>query len=828
MSRFSRAALACALAALSLAWLPTAGQASPASADAPKTVILGFDGMDFTLTQRFMDQGLLPNFKRLAERGMFQELQTSNPAQSPVSWAVFNTGSNPGKTGVAGFVSRKFSASTPDRPGVPIPEMMLGFAEKIPVADYVQFPMAADNRTLFVMLAALGGLLASIVLFKMLLRMKGAIPVVLALAVGAGGWWLATDYANGLPVDGKLPYVVNPMQGTNFWTYLDRAGIRMRGIAVPSTYPPDDEGPNTELLSGLGVMDIGGSPGTYSVYTNDEWKFGDSKTSSGGRIYKLFEDEPNLLQAELVGPRNWIEEAALLLPIDALVLELEQAGLSSEDRVDIESRLKAARGDLSSWKRNANDKVKVPFTMKLEKEAHAVTFTLQGNSFRVEQGGWSELMPMEFVLNEHYSSHGITYFHVIRCDETETRVLVTPINIDPLAPPIQMPISAPPGFAAQLQHQIGHAYETLGWACLTNPLKDIDTSMFPYQSFIDDMVMTEQLREELLMAGLERSDEWDVYFQVLSTTDRIGHMLFREFDVDHPGHDAEVANTVVTAWGRSFPLKDAITEVYMNEDRLIGRVMEQLDSGALGDDPLLIVVSDHGFTSFRRQVNLNNILIETGWLALKEDKTVADLAGKPQGLALMYVDWSRTKAYSMGLGEVFVNLVGREPQGSVQPSEYDAVVEGVRADLLAYTDPENDVSVVTSASRRDELYTGPWWKEGTATRKVRGVPVTVKHDGFGDIFLGFAPTYRVAWSNAIGSLDRSAISDNKNTWSGDHVSVDPSHVPGVLFSNRAFSHASVAGLIDIAPTILVRYGIDPAPPNTDMDGSPLPFTNLTR
>jgi predicted AlkP superfamily phosphohydrolase/phosphomutase len=795
---------------------------------APKTVILGFDGMDFTLTQRFMDEGVMPNFARLAERGMFQELQTSNPAQSPVSWAVFNTGSNPGKTGVAGFVSRDFSTPRAGDPGTPRPKMMLGFAEKVPVADFVQFPMAAENRLMFVMLAALGGLMAGIVLFKLLLRMNGVFPILLALAVGGGGWWLSTDYADGLPADGELPYVVNPMQGTNFWTYLDEAGIRMRGIAVPSTYPPDDEGPNTELLSGLGVMDIGGSPGTYSIYTNDTWKFGDSKTNAGGRIYKLFEDEPGLLQAELVGPRNWIEEIDLQLPIDALKEQLAETGLSADRVADLEARLKTANSARRSWTNDSNDKVKVPFTMQLDTEAHAVTFTVQGNTFRVEQGGWSDLMPVEFVLNEQFSAYGVANYHVILCDEEETRVLVTPINVDPLSPPVQMPISAPYGFAAELQEQIGHAYETLGWACLTNPLKDIDESRFPYQSFIDDMVITEGLREELLMAGLDRPDEWDLYFQVLSTTDRIGHMLFREFDVDHPNHDAEIAATMVSAWDREFPLSEAVREVYMNEDRLMGRVLERLDSGALGDDPLLIVVSDHGFTSFRRQVNLNNVLAETGWLALKDDRTIADLASSGMGSYLQFVDWERTKAYSLGLGEVFVNLAGREPQGIVQSSEYDAVVEGVRADLLRLTDPQTGVSVVTTASRRDELYSGPWWKEGTATRKIRGEPVTVEHFGFGDIFLGYAPTYRVAWANTLGNLDLAAITDNKNTWSGDHVSVDPSHVPGVLFSNRAFDTPTIAGLIDIGPTMLTRYGIDPAAPNTDMDGSPLPFANLTR
>jgi predicted AlkP superfamily phosphohydrolase/phosphomutase len=164
----------------------------------------------------------------------------------------------------------------------------------------------------------------------------------------------------------------------------------------------------------------------------------------------------------------------------------------------------------------------------------------------------------------------------------------------------------------------------------------------------------------------------------------------------------------------------------------------------------------------------------------------------------------------------------------VQPSDYDAVVADIRRDLLALRDPADGAAVVTSVSRRDELYSGPWWKEGKATRKVRGKPVEVTHDGFADLFLGYAPYYRVAWANKMGELDAAAITDNTNHWSGDHVSVDPSHVPGVLLSNRRFTEERTASLLDIGPTMLARYGIDPAPPTTDMDGRTLPFVNITR
>jgi predicted AlkP superfamily phosphohydrolase/phosphomutase len=344
------------------------------------------------------------------------------------------------------------------------------------------------------------------------------------------------------------------------------------------------------------------------------------------------------------------------------------------------------------------------------------------------------------------------------------------------------------------------------------------------------MVSTEGLREELLMASLDRAPEWDVLFQVLSTPDRVGHMLFRESDPQHPLYDAELARTEVSAWGRTFPLEQALQHTYANVDRIVGRVLERIDSGALGPDCLLLVVSDHGFSSFRRQVNLNNALHELGYLHFTEGQDLESVMRLPGGRRdfLGPVDWTRTRAYSLGLGEVFVNLVGREPRGIVPPEEYDATIEALRQDLLALKDPRDGASVVTTVSRRDELYSGPWWKEGKASRLVRGEPVEVEHWGFADLFLGFAPYYRVAWGNTMGGFDDATVTDNDNHWSGDHVSVDPSHVPGVLVSNRRMAQPGPAHLADIAPTMLARYGIDPAPPATEMDGRVLPIEGLTR
>ncbi|HTE06286.1 MAG TPA: alkaline phosphatase family protein, partial [Planctomycetota bacterium] len=203
MSRLAALVLLVVVAAAHATALSPPADPAPAARPAgpvPKTVILGFDGMDYALTQRFMDAGLMPHFKRLAEQGLFQKLDTSNPAQSPVSWAVFNTGCNPGKTGVAGFVSRVFM---PGRGGAlqPTPQMMLGFNERIPADDFVEHPLALTDPHKFrygaMWAAGAAGLVVGLILFKLLFRLGLPVATLLSLLLAGGGAWAAQRWAAG-------------------------------------------------------------------------------------------------------------------------------------------------------------------------------------------------------------------------------------------------------------------------------------------------------------------------------------------------------------------------------------------------------------------------------------------------------------------------------------------------------------------------------------------------------------------------------------------------------------------------------------------------------
>jgi predicted AlkP superfamily phosphohydrolase/phosphomutase len=212
-------------------------------------------------------------------------------------------------------------------------------------------------------------------------------------------------------------------------------------------------------------------------------------------------------------------------------------------------------------------------------------------------------------------------------------------------------------------------------------------------------------------------------------------------------------------------------------DDLIGRVMKQID-----DKTLLLVVSDHGFKSFARCVNLNAWLHQNGYLALKSGKTES-------GDWFDDVDWSRTRAYTMGLNGLYLNLKGRERHGIVEPSEAEALKNEIRTKLDGLVDPASGRVGITGVFDCDAVYAGPY---------VDAAP---------DLIVGYGEGFRASWDSVMGKVTSAIFEDNLKAWSGDHC-VDPRLVPGVLFSNQKFTVEKPA-IVDVAPTILKLFGLAP-------------------
>jgi predicted AlkP superfamily phosphohydrolase/phosphomutase len=176
-------------------------------------------------------------------------------------------------------------------------------------------------------------------------------------------------------------------------------------------------------------------------------------------------------------------------------------------------------------------------------------------------------------------------------------------------------------------------------------------------------------------------------------------------------------------------------------------------------------VSDHGFASFRRGINLNAWLLREGYLHLRPGR-------RGNGRWHADVDWSRTRAYAFGICGLYLNLRGREQAGIVEPgAEANALKAELRTRLVNF---------------RDE-----------ADQEVAILPA-------------YARGYRISWDGAAGVAAGSVFEDNVKPWSGDHA-VDPRLVPGVFFCNRPVKEAAPS-LLDLAPTALDLFGV--AAPST--------------
>jgi predicted AlkP superfamily phosphohydrolase/phosphomutase len=275
-------------------------------------------------------------------------------------------------------------------------------------------------------------------------------------------------------------------------------------------------------------------------------------------------------------------------------------------------------------------------------------------------------------------------------------------------------------------------------------------------------------RERAMRFELDRFSE-GLFFTLFDTPDRVQHMLWRFRDREHPGFEPDLSPELATR----------IEEHYRRCDALLNPVLEKVDENAL-----LIVVSDHGFGTFRRAFDTNTWLWQNGLLALKDSRK----PGEEMGGGFAAVDWSRSFAYAIGLGGIYLNFKGRESAGCLEEgAEAERVRKAIQTGLAGFPDERTQRPAIRSVSRREELYSGGF---------AESAP---------DLLVNFHRGFRVSWESSAGGFAHSVLEDNKRRWSGDHI-VDPEAVPGILFMNRAARH-SHARIVDLAPTILNYLGV---------------------
>ncbi len=245
--------------------------------------------------------------------------------------------------------------------------------------------------------------------------------------------------------------------------------------------------------------------------------------------------------------------------------------------------------------------------------------------------------------------------------------------------------------------------------------------------------MTEMRKKAMeYLFGLE---DWDIFIAIFEGVDIIQHELWHCSDRTHFRHD---------------PSQEKYLDVIANYYERMDGILKQITERWIGPEWNLMVMSDHGAGPLHKLLYVNNFLMKKSFLQLRKGvlpairnllfrqgivpmtfyhfllriglgklKKKARFGQSESLLKALFlsfedVDWTRTKAYSIGstAGQVYINLKGREPMGIVQPgAEFEEVREAIIRELKMLVDEETGKPVVDEIYRKEELYSGPHLRE---------------------------------------------------------------------------------------------------------------------
>ena len=380
-------------------------------------------------------------------------------------------------------------------------------------------------------------------------------------------------------------------------------------------------------------------------------------------------------------------------------------------------------------------------------------------------GEWSDWIDVEFeFVPGLIGVSGMVRF-LLKQTAPHFSLYVSPVNIDPRDP--AQPISIPAEYAFELAEEAGPFYTQE----MPEDTKALSAHVLTPREFLAQSELVLDERRRLLNSELARfrgTTGPHLLFFYFSSVDQRNHMLARQMDPNHPFHAEDTPEDLAMA----------MRNTYREIDQILGLVMKDLDKSTT-----LIVMSDHGFAPFRRQANLNTWLEQQGYLVLK-DPAKRDTSEWLQG-----VDWSKTRAFGIGLNSLYLNVRGRERYGIVPPSQRAVLAREIADRLTRWRDGPGGPQVVTQPLLREEIYHGPHVNEAP------------------DILVGYARGYRASWATTTGKVPAGLLEDNDDEWSGDHC-MDSRTVPGILLSNRPLKSNVSADLTDLTVSILASFGIE--------------------
>ncbi len=507
---------------------------------------------------------------------------------------------------------------------------------------------------------------------------------------------------------------------------------------------PPSRVPGGKLLAGLGVPDIRGTWGTFFYFASDLPPNEVGNTEFGGKLIRLDLDGPNA-KSEISGPVNPTK---------------------------------------STYSR-----ITIPVNFQVAPDGNAVTIRLDGQTETVANHHWSKWFVEKFPVGPFITVHSISRFYVLETSPA-LRIYMCPMNIDPKDP--ILPVSYPANWTKRLARRWGY-FKTLGWWHDTWALNEERISD---GLFLEDTFRTMNDERKLVLSELQNHPP-SLMVAIFTSTDSVSHMFWRLTDPQSPTYNPEEAKK----YG------DAILLTYEKADKIVGEVEKTMKPGGT-----LIIVSDHGFHAFNYGFNTNTWLVKNGYLVLNKPNAEAkryDLdALYRQGSFFPDVDWSKTRAYSLGLGQIYLNIYGRERYGIVEPgTQAHELAEQIRKQLLAYVDPRTHKPVLEDVYLGSQIDYGPYAKEAP------------------DLQLDFYPGYRTSWQTSLGGIPTGhVVVPNTRKWSGDHCSSDPKDTQATLFINRKLD-SSNPSIMDVAPTVLKMFSV---PPPDHFDGKPWTLAPLTQ
>lgn len=528
--------------------------------------------------------------------------------------------------------------------------------------------------------------------------------------------------------------VSNNRGGIPFWDELHKAGVDTEIYRVPGNYPVPESGAKT--LSGMGTSDMRGGYGVYTWFTDLPVP---GRDHLKGDIQLVTVDDydldgtPDSVHGTLKGPPDLFHLApdASITDADYLTAGVDFWLDPKQDAVFIEAGLDTAV---------------------------------------LKEGEWSDWMKVSY---EALPGGMVAFDGMVRFYAKELRpgfaVYASPVNIVPSN--AAQPITTPDDWAADLAALLGNFY-TQGMPEETNALKD---GMFNDDDYMKQVALVQEDAGNMLNLALARFQRGDMTFMYLSDIDLQCHMLWRHGDPKHfdaPNHPAWAADSAEKH-------KLDIERMYVHVDSLAGHLVDNLPP-----DSSFLLMSDHGFQTYTREIHLNSWLRDHGWLTLKDGKQTGMIAAGD-------VDWSKTRAYNLGFNAIYLNEVGREAQGIVQPGDADAVMAELSKELLTITDPKDGKLAIRKVARSADIYSKG--REAEAP----------------DLIVGFDVGYGNSDQSTLGELVPEWIVDNTSRWSGNHL-MDPDVVPGVVFSNHPLPKGDY-DLLDVTATVYSHFRVHPAP-----------------